>query len=134
MSTPPKLICWKCGDELPDTGLPIGRNDACNNCHAELHVCKMCEFYDLHISDSCREPIADSVNNKEKANFCGYFRPKPFAYQPADTHAQSAALAQLNTLFESGSKTEHQDRSEEESAASTNEKAKQQLDDLFSSD
>jgi len=134
LSAPTSLICWKCGDELPDTDLPVGRNNACNSCHAELHVCKMCEFYDPHVSDSCREPIADSVSNKERANFCGYFKPKPCAYQPADSHAQSAALTQLNTLFGNDSKTEHQNRSQEESATSANKKAKQQLDDLFSSD
>ncbi len=134
MNKPTTLICWKCDVELANVSLPIRRTDACIRCHAELHVCKICEFYDPQVSDSCREPIADSVSNKERANFCGYFTPKPLAYEPDDTHAQSTALDQLNALFEEQDKTSRQSTSLKERSDSTNKKAKQQLNKLFGSD
>ncbi|MFC1602029.1 hypothetical protein ACFL3U_00515 [Pseudomonadota bacterium] len=134
MNAPTTLVCWKCGSNLSDIADSIDRNDVCQKCQAEVHVCKMCEFYDPHVSDSCREPIAESVNNKERANFCGYFKPKPSAYQPTDSLAQSDALAHLNALFGESDKTESQDSTQEEDKLSDNERAQQKLNDLFSSD
>jgi len=134
MAASAPLVCWKCGEKLPDSDLPIGRNDTCNLCHAEQHVCMMCEFYDPQVSDSCREPIADRVNDKERANFCGYFQAKPCAYQAADTHAQTAALAQLSALFGEEEKAKQDDNLTEEQTISANEEAKQKLNNLFSSD
>ena len=34
----------------------------------------MCEYYDPHSYNECREPIAERVLDKEKANFCDSFR------------------------------------------------------------
>jgi len=131
MTKPIILTCWKCGNELPENMLPIRRTDACKRCHAELHVCKICEFYDPHVSDSCREPIADSVSNKERANFCGYFKPKPSAYEPTDSQAQSAAQDQLDKLFGTQDKTTSQSPPLKKKGDET---IKQQLNELFSSD
>lgn len=94
----------------------------------------MCEFYDPQVSDSCREPIADSINDKERANFCGYFKAKPFAYQPANIQAQATAQTQLNALFGEGDIADQKNTSSEESGISSNEKAKQELNDLFNLD
>ncbi len=33
----------------------------------------MCRFYDTRKANSCAEPVADEVGDKERANFCGYF-------------------------------------------------------------
>ena len=43
-------------------------------CHADLHVCKTCEFYESGIHNDCRETSAEFVSDKERANFCDYFR------------------------------------------------------------
>ena len=134
LNTPTNLVCWKCGSVISDIDNSIGRNDVCKKCQAEAHVCKMCEFYDPHVSDSCREPIAESVSNKERANFCGYFKPKPSAHEPTDSLTQAAALAQLNTLFGEGNKTEPQSSSQEKEEITANQKAQQKLNDLFNSD
>jgi hypothetical protein len=50
------LICWKCGASLAELPLPLGRLAECLACHAELHVCRMCEFYDPRVTNSCDEP------------------------------------------------------------------------------
>ena len=33
----------------------------------------MCRFYDTRKAKSCAEPVADEVQDKQRANFCGYF-------------------------------------------------------------
>lgn len=33
----------------------------------------MCRFYDTSKAKYCAEPIADEVQDKTRANFCGYF-------------------------------------------------------------
>lgn len=81
-----------------DQPLPIGRRDSCRACEAELHVCRMCRDYAPSRSNQCAEPMAEDVRDKTSANFCGYFAPRPHAYEPADD-AQAAARAALEDLF-----------------------------------
>ena len=79
--------------------MPLGRLAECKTCHAELHVCRLCEFFDPHIADQCREPVADFVKEKERANFCDYFVPHPHAYVPVKDGESQAAKARLDSLF-----------------------------------
>lgn len=94
-----ELVCWKCGYALGELGLAITRRDLCPKCNADLHVCKLCQFYDIRAAKACREPIAEPVTDKERANFCDYFKAKPGAYQSGDQAQADAAHAQLNALF-----------------------------------
>ncbi|HSS66691.1 MAG TPA: hypothetical protein VLS27_19835 [Gammaproteobacteria bacterium] len=93
------LVCWKCGASLEDVLIPFSRREECPACHTDLHVCRMCEFYDTSVSRSCREPVADEVRDKERANFCGYFTPIPGAHQAKDTRAADDARSELAALF-----------------------------------
>ena len=79
----------------------------------------MCVFYDTKVAKACREPIADLVGDKTRANFCGYFQPNPklAALQAAPTVGTRSAA---EGLFGSAAKTDT-----EASAA------RQKLDDLF---
>ena len=67
------MICWKCRKEI-NIEKPV-RGDECPLCHADLHVCKACEFYESGAHNDCRETSAEFVSDKERANFCDYFRP-----------------------------------------------------------
>jgi hypothetical protein len=100
------LVCWKCGAPLDDQPLPLGRLAECGACGAQLHVCRLCTFYDPGVSQSCREPVADAVSDKERANFCGYFQPRPGAYRARDDTAAQAAAAELEALFGSARTSE----------------------------
>jgi hypothetical protein len=91
------LTCWKCGSPLR-IPLPIGRRDDCPSCHADLHVCRQCAFYDAHAAKSCREPMADETSDKERGNFCDYFRASAQAPSRATSEAD-AAKAKLDALF-----------------------------------
>ena len=95
--------CWKCGASVADLLLVPGRRVArqaeCPHCHAELHVCRACEFYATHVAKQCRETIAEEVKDKSRANFCDYFQLRPDAYQPQDDSAARTARQQLEALF-----------------------------------
>lgn len=98
MDTDGDLVCWRCGESLSALTLPLRRLEVCPACQAELHVCKLCEFYDTSVAKSCREPVADEVRDKEHANFCDYFRPAVNAHVDLST-ARSSAASQLKALF-----------------------------------
>ena len=64
--------CHKCRKELT-VGPRIGRKDECPHCHADLACCLNCKFYDRSAPKQCREPMAELVREKDKANYCDYF-------------------------------------------------------------
>jgi len=98
-----KLQCWKCGNLFKDIIFPFSRYEECSVCKADQHVCRMCKEYDPRIADECRENRAEFVLDKEKANFCDFFRPRPKAFQQKDNSAEISARARLAELFgESG--------------------------------
>lgn len=127
------LVCWRCGASIAEWPLPLSRTAECKQCRADLHVCKLCEFYDPRLGKQCREPVADEVQNKERANFCGYFTAKTGAFSPANQSAQHAARAQLDALFGAQS-TEESQPGAQESAPSAADAARAQLEKLFGGD
>ena len=64
--------CHKCLKEL-SVGREVGRKDECPHCHADLVCCLNCRFYDRSSPKQCREPIAELVREKGKANYCDHF-------------------------------------------------------------
>jgi len=64
-----------------------------------LHVCKLCVDYEPRLAKHCREPTAEEVRDKERANFCDHFKPRAAAWRAADTAAADAARAELERLF-----------------------------------
>ena len=57
----------------------------------------MCQFYDPKAYNECRENSADRIVDKEKANFCDYFKIGS-AGNDADK-ARQDALAKAAALF-----------------------------------
>lgn len=92
-------VCWKCGASIEAQPLPLSRLAECDACRAELHVCRQCLFFDTGKASQCREPVAEEVQDKTRANFCGYFQLRPDAYQSPDDRAAEAARAELEALF-----------------------------------
>jgi hypothetical protein len=93
------LSCWKCGNPLAALSLPLRRLDECPKCRAELHVCRMCVDYDTRVAKHCREPTADEVGDKTRANFCDHYKPRAGAYTAPDTVEVSKSLSELEKLF-----------------------------------
>ena len=65
--------CHACGTGLP-RDLPIFRETECPSCSKPLKVCLNCTFYEKGLQWDCRESIAEPVREKDRANFCDYFR------------------------------------------------------------
>ncbi len=107
--------------------LPFRRLEPCPQCEAELHVCKMCRYYDSHVSDQCTEDQAEQVRNKERANFCDYFTPRAGAHTAGRTATSQASKQQLNDLFASSPEGSGSNRDEAGAARDA-------LKDLFKSD
>jgi hypothetical protein len=101
MRTPvPDLLCWRCGASLADELLPFARTAECGACRADLHVCRLCVFYDTRKARHCQEPIAEEVKDKTRANFCDYFQPRPGAYEAAAVRASTTTRDALDALFD----------------------------------
>lgn len=92
-------VCWHCGASLAELTLPLSRFDICKQCRAELHVCRQCIFYDVTVARQCREPIAEEVRDKQRANYCDYFVIRHDAWRPVATDAVQQARSQLDALF-----------------------------------
>ena len=95
-------LCHRCKKEIPET-LPIGRREECPSCKADLHCCRNCAFFDPTVSKQCREPVAEHVKDKERANYCDYF---DFAQarSTGDGVRTDQARKALEDLFKPGGK------------------------------
>ncbi len=69
-----RFPCFSCQKELVYQH-PPGRRDDCSFCGADVHSCKNCKHFDRNAYNECREPAADVVQIKDRANFCDFFTP-----------------------------------------------------------
>ena len=90
-------MCWKCGNDIEDASF-IARSAECPFCHADLHSCRNCTFYSPGSHYDCHETVEEPVRDKERANFCGSFKPKlhfPPVAKKADARKKLEALFKL---------------------------------------
>jgi hypothetical protein len=85
--------------ELTEDLLPVRRAELCVSCNADLHVCKMCGFFNPSVANACEETIATAVSNKERSNYCEYFKPSVHAYKGGTASAAARARSELEQLF-----------------------------------
>ena len=90
-------VCYRCGNNLDDLPVPIGRRESCSKCGFDVRVCRNCKHYDLNSYNECRENMAERVVDKEKSNTCDYFV-LGSAGSAKNTEAVDA-LKKLNDLF-----------------------------------
>ncbi len=126
------LVCWRCGGSIVDLPLPLSRYAECPTCGGELHVCRMCIFFDPAVSKACREPVAEEVKEKDRANFCGYFQPRPDAHAPRDETSAREARSALEALF--GGDPGAGEATEPRVSDSDTDAARQALEGLFQKD
>ena len=93
------LSCWRCGASLAQLSLPLSRLEECPDYSNYLHVCRMCGYFDPNVAKSCREDDAEEVKEKERANFCDYFKPRAGAFDTALGAAEQRARGKLDALF-----------------------------------
>ena len=90
------MNCFHCGRPT-EVKERIGFRDMCPKCDRALHVCFNCDFYDAAFNNQCREPQAERVVDKDRANFCEYFVPRTATERrlpppPNDARAKLEAL------------------------------------------
>jgi len=67
------MICHHCKNEIVIKDR-IARTAECPSCDADIHCCLNCVNYDTSAHNRCREPQAEWVTDRERANFCDYFK------------------------------------------------------------
>ncbi len=80
-------------------GSHVGRRDTCPSCHRDLHACVQCANWEPS-ARTCQEPSAETVRDREVANFCDWFRPGARGSARGGTDAAAArARAAADALF-----------------------------------
>ena len=125
------MQCWKCGCELKNLLLPFSRYEECSTCKADLHACLACKNYDSAVADACREDRADFVLDKDKANFCDYFKVNPRAFKKQDSTAARETHAKLAELFGEEPLSAEDSQAADESPRSEADRALAELKRLF---
>ncbi len=97
---PMELFCYRCGASLAELTPPISRQDECPNCSVYLHVCRMCECFNRHVPKQCTEDDAEEVIEKERVNFCEWYKPCATAFEPQQADDETRARGELAVLFD----------------------------------
>ncbi|WP_299084105.1 hypothetical protein [uncultured Paraglaciecola sp.] len=92
-----KFYCWQCNAQLEGVILPMSRREECTTCGKDIHVCKMCEFYDEN--KGCTEDRAEHQRELELANFCDYFKPSKHKFKAPNYSKSDLAKSKLAALF-----------------------------------
>ena len=97
------MRCFGCGAETPlASGERIGFRDTCAGCGRDLHACRNCAHHEPSAYNECREPNAERVGDRERANRCDYFAPGAGG---AAGDAKASARAGLDAVFKSKSRS-----------------------------
>jgi len=80
-------------------GERVGFRDACEACGADLHVCRNCRFHDPSAYNECREPNAERVADRDRANRCDYFAAAEGTGGAATGGSAGDARSRLAALF-----------------------------------
>ncbi len=93
------ISCYRCGESLAALSLPLSRQDECPGCGNYLHVCKMCVYFDPGVPRQCREDGAEEVREKDRLNFCDWFKPSETAFDEKRKSEQDEAREAAEALF-----------------------------------
>ena len=94
------MRCAACGREHGVApGERVSFRDECAGCGADLHACRHCAHHDPGRANQCREPLAEPVADRERANRCEYFSPGDAADAGGADAAREAARSALDALF-----------------------------------
>lgn len=114
------LLCYRCGTALEALTLPLSHRDQCPSCSADLHVCRMCRFYDPAVPRQCREDGAEDVKEKERPNFCDWFKPAMGVFDAGRAAAVADARRKLTAMF-----------GDDDAVADGDDAARAKAEDLF---
>jgi len=113
-------ICWHCKSAVTDQPLPLSTYAECRHCRAQLHCCRQCQHFNPRLRADCDEPRAESHSEREKANFCDWFKLRCEFVEQDETIWSPDHHAELTALF--GTVAD---------VSKTPSNSRTQLDDLF---
>ena len=87
--------CHACGCEISEK--KPQRSTQCEGCGADVHACLNCRHYDRSAPNACREPQAEWVRDKDKANFCDWLELSE--RDALDLHKERQAKSIFEDLF-----------------------------------
>ena len=93
------ISCYRCGESLEKLSLPLSRRDECPACTVDVHVCRMCIYFDRGVPRQCLEDGAEEVLDMVKVNFCDWFKPSATAFDPVMSAQETQAKSELESLF-----------------------------------
>jgi hypothetical protein len=91
-------LCHKCKNEINVPKI-VGRKDICPLCQADLRCCLNCRHYDPNYYNQCHESQAERVLDKDRANFCDYFKFKDSASEGMTKGDKESSRKKLDDLF-----------------------------------
>ncbi len=92
------MRCAACNREFALVpGERLSFRESCEGCDADLHSCANCAHYDPGAHNDCREPSAEFVSDRERANRCDWFQAGDHA--GGDGSSRDRALTDLDSLF-----------------------------------
>ena len=95
------MRCHACQHEVElAAGESVGFRAECDACGADLHVCLNCAHHDASAYNECREPSAERVHDRDRANRCDYFRPGSNEGAGSADDERAKAKAALDALFD----------------------------------
>lgn len=127
------IECWRCGTAVKSDQQPITRLEQCRHCHADLHVCRLCRSWNPRYTSKCSHDHAEPPLDRERANFCQYFRPAAGVFRKnTGTPAEETARTVLESLF--GDTQEQPGTDTDAGRMTETERARRELDALFGGD
>ena len=91
-----KVKCAACGAPAPAS---IKLDSSCPKCKADLHNCRLCNYFDPGARFECRKPITARIVNKNARNTCELFEPRTVVERETTSGAPADARQAFANLF-----------------------------------
>jgi hypothetical protein len=91
-----KVKCASCGASAP---MNMNFESSCPNCHADLHTCRQCTYFDPSARFECTKPITARIVNKTARNTCELFATRTVVERETSSGTPTNARQAFNNLF-----------------------------------
>jgi len=88
--------CSACGAKTPAN---ISFESSCPKCHADLHSCRQCTYFDPGARFECGKPIAARIMNKHARNECELFAARIVVERETSSGSPTDARQAFANLF-----------------------------------
>jgi hypothetical protein len=88
--------CTACGAKAQQN---ISVDSSCPNCHADLHTCRQCTYFDPSARFECSKPITARIVNKNARNACGLFAARTVVERETSSGPPTDARQAFAKLF-----------------------------------